>query len=181
MRPQDSWRYLYKKLSAVATVVLLLLVLGAGLLWETTGGKNGLVLKWISGRDAEGTYLGQYPVPVEPSLIDPLVKLLQPSPAYKLMAIRHIPAIKRNASMPHPFVGNCIQCHLILGGAPAGSQPKTPLGAVLEKIAISIGKVGPPLLPTSKRPHPAAGRCIKCHDIVVKVPIKKQSGMSWFN
>jgi hypothetical protein len=31
--------------------------------------------------------------------------------------------------------------------------------------------VGPPILPDTTMNHPSAGRCIKCHDIVVEVPI----------
>lgn len=177
----DWIKRLYAKWPAVAAVALLIHVLAVGLLWEAVGVKETALLKGISGRDAEGAYLGQLPAPTAPSLTDPVFKLVQQKPQYKLMVIRHIPAIERGVPMPHPFVGDCVQCHLIVGGAKAGTQPKTPVGAVLEDISNYIIKVGPPLLPTSQRPHPAAGRCIKCHDIVVKVPIKKKSGVSWFN
>ena len=54
-----------------------------------------------------------------------------------------------------------------------------PVGKVLEQIS-RLNKLGPPLLPTSEMPHPAAGRCIKCHDIVIKVPLDKtRSKMLW--
>jgi hypothetical protein len=43
----------------------------------------------------------------------------------------------------------------------------------MERIS-KVSKLGPPLRPDSHQPHPEAGRCIKCHDIVIKVPAKKQ-------
>ena len=90
------------------------------------------------------------------------------------MTIHHIPKIDRGAPTPHPFVGDCNRCHLYTGGPPAGRQPKTPVGTVLEELS-KVKKLGPPLRPKSSRPHPPAGRCIKCHDIVVNIPVKKIS------
>ena len=81
--------------------------------------------------------------------------------------------------MPHPFVGDCQDCHLFVDGPPPGSQPKTAVGAALGELS-KVKKLGPPLRPISNRPHPPAGRCIICHDIVVKVPIKKKkNGFIW--
>ncbi len=178
MQLPDRLKRAFAKFPAAS---VLLVVLVAGLAWEMLGGQETKAMRAISGRDAAGVYLGRLPAPVEPSLIDPIVDILNPRPRYRLMTIRHIAPIKRDGPMPHAYVGECKQCHLIIGGPPAGSQPKTPMGAMLENISISYGKVGPPLLPTSNRAHPAAGRCIKCHDIVVKVPVKKKRGLSWLN
>ena len=89
------------------------------------------------------------------------------------MRITHIPRIQQGATMPHPYVGICINCHLIVGGAKAGSQDKTPVGALYEAISENVVKLGPPIRATSKRPHPAAGRCIKCHDLMIMQPVEK--------
>ncbi|MEW6219747.1 MAG: magnetochrome domain-containing protein [Thermodesulfobacteriota bacterium] len=89
------------------------------------------------------------------------------TPPPRQTVIRRIPRISAAAVRLHPFWGRCDHCHLFVNGPPAGSQPKTPVGAALEGISTII-KIAPPILPSSARPHPPAGRCIKCHDIVVR-------------
>ena len=118
--------------------------------------------------------MGRLPKPTEPSLLDPVFDLVNPQTEYRQMRITHIPRIKPGATMPHPYVGVCINCHLIIGGAKEGSQDKTPIGALYEAISKNVVKLGPPIKATSKRPHPAAGRCIKCHDMIVLQPVEKQ-------
>lgn len=149
-------------------VVLLVLVL-AGLVWETADGKS---LSRLFVRTAEGFYLGHMPAPAETGISGLVKQTIAPSKRYRLMTIKHIPRIGNDDSMPHPYVGTCRQCHLYRGGPGPGSQPKTLVGAVLENLS-KIQKLGPPLVPYSEMPHPPAGRCIKCHDIVVKVPRNK--------
>ena len=162
-----------------ATIALLALV-GLGLYWTGLGG--GLPDSPFPGattpRRAEGLLMGRLPLPMEPSILSPLEHALEPPLRYRLMTIRHIPPIAPGGGMPHPFVGDCVNCHLMTGGPPAGSQFKTPVGAVLENLS-RVRKLGPPILPTSQQPHPPAGRCIKCHDIVVKVPIDRNPGVKW--
>lgn len=153
-----------------ALVLILVIMVGTGLFWEK-------VLTDGPGRTFGSAYQGRLAKPTEPTLIDPLKSLVNPT-QYRPMVITHIPEISMDQKMPHPFVGACINCHLINGGDPAGSQFKTPIGAVLEKISKNVVKLGPPITPTSNRPHPPAGRCIKCHDIVVQVPVKK-TGFVW--
>jgi Magnetochrome domain len=157
--------------------IALLMAVGAGLYWDELSSAAGIPAV-TSPRRAEGVLLGRLPLPMEPSIVSPLERFLEPPPRYKLMTIRHIPPVKAGTGMPHPYVGDCIQCHLMVGGAAAGSQFKTPYGAVLENLS-RVRKLGPPILPTTRQPHPPAGRCIKCHDIVVKVPVDKKSGMRW--
>lgn len=130
-------------------------------------------------RSAQGYYYGRLPGPAELGVVDELRNRVSPPEQYRLMTIRHIPRIKSGAGMPHPYVGPCAQCHLYQGGSGPGTQSITPVGKVLEQIS-RLNKLGPPLLPTSEMPHPAAGRCIKCHDIVIKVPLDKtRSKMRW--
>ncbi|MBF0219215.1 MAG: hypothetical protein HQL49_06775 [Gammaproteobacteria bacterium] len=117
--------------------------------------------------------LGRLPKPTEPPLFAPLQELLQSEPTFTYMTVTHIPEITMGARMPHPFVGACINCHLIKDGAAAGSQFKTPYGAALEQFSKYVFKPGPNITPQSERPHPPAGRCIKCHDLVVKVPVER--------
>ncbi len=156
-------------------VVLLVLVL-AGLIWETTDGKS---LSRLLVRTVEGFYLGRMPSPAETGITGTVKQTIAPSKRYRLMAIKHIPRIRRDEPMPHPYVGACQQCHLYHGGPGPGSQPKSPVGAVLENLS-KIEKLGPPLVPNTEMPHPSAGRCIKCHDIVVKVPRNSAGdGMRW--
>ena len=157
--------------------IALLAAIALGLYWDKLAGSGGNI-GITSPRRAEGLLLGRLPLPMEPSILSPLDKILVPPPRYRLMTIRHIPPVVPGTGMPHPYVGDCIQCHLMVGGAAAGSQFKTPYGAVLENLS-RVRKLGPPILPTSRQPHPPAGRCIKCHDIVVKVPIDRGSGMRW--
>lgn len=157
----------------------LIVALGMGLLWETYGNTYFGLAPHFSTRVAEGQFVGRLSGPAESSLLAYLADLVSPKPLFKLMTIRHIPRIKLGTPMPHPFVGKCINCHLYLGGPGPGTQFKTPVGAVLEELS-KVAKLGPPLLPTSQIPHPPAGRCIKCHDIVVKVPVdKKKNGFAW--
>ena len=152
-------------------VLLLLTVIGIGLAWDKLG-------PITSPRRADGIVLGRMPLPMEPSILAPVDKLLAPPPRYRLMTIQHIPPVTPGGGMPHPYVGDCRNCHLMVGGPPPGSQFKTPVGAVLENLS-RVRKLGPPILPTSRQPHPPAGRCIKCHDIVVKVPIERNTGIRW--
>ncbi|MEI6413284.1 MAG: magnetochrome domain-containing protein [Pseudomonadota bacterium] len=119
----------------------------------------------IPTRQIQGEVLGAMPKPTQPTLTDPLVEMVNPTLLHKML-IKRIPTIGPDAKMPHPSWGPCIRCHLIQGGAPAGSQPATPVAKVWEQVS-AIYKVGPPILPNSIRPHPASGRCIKCHDILV--------------
>ncbi len=146
-------------------VVLLVLVL-AGLIWESTDGKS---LSRLFVRTVEGFNLGRMLAPAETGASGLVKPAIAPSKRYRLMTIKHIPRIRRGEPMPHPDVGACQRCHLYRGGPGPGSQPKTPVGAVVENLSM-IQKLGPPLVPNSDIPHPSAGRCIKCHDIIVKVP-----------
>lgn len=162
---------------AIAGVVAHLLV--AGLLWETYGKRVADFGDHISSRDATGMYLGKLPAPTQPGMLDQVGQMLTPEPEYQFMTIRHIPPVQPGTPMPHPYVGPCNNCHLFVGGPPPGTQPKTPIGAVLEEMS-KVRKVGPPILPTSHQPHPPAGRCIKCHDIVIKAPVDRKPGdRSW--
>jgi len=45
-------------------------------------------------------------------------------------------------------------------------------GAAPESLT-TLRKPGPPLRPDTRLPHLAAGRCMKCHDIVIKVPVEQ--------
>nr|CAX84214.1 Magnetosome protein MamT [uncultured bacterium] len=171
----ETWRKRFGR--ATLGTVLLAALIAAGLFW----GKSPLLFEitdFSSLRRAEGVMLGRMPLPTEPSVLTPFENFLKPAPRYKLMSIKHIPPITPGGGMPHPYVGDCLNCHLITGGAPAGSQFKTPVGAVLENFS-RVHKLGPPILPVSQQPHPPAGRCIKCHDIVVKVPLDPNPGVRW--
>jgi hypothetical protein len=152
-------------------IFVLLVVSGFGIFWQRE-------FQDVSPRALKNAYTGRLPKPTEPGLTDPLQALIAPQQQYKPMRITHIPQIDMAQKMPHPFVGACINCHLIKGGAKAGSQYKTPVGAVLETLSSKVGKLGPSIVPSSERPHPPAGRCIKCHDIVVQVPVEK-TGYMW--
>jgi len=153
----------------------LLAAIVGGLIWDGIPDKVGGI---SSIRRVTGLVMGRLPLPTDPSILSPLDRLLKPPVRYKLVSIQHIPSIKPGTGMPHPFVGDCKHCHLFVGGPPPGSQFKTPVGAILENLS-RVRKVGPPILPVSRMPHPPAGRCIKCHDIVVKVPIEATSGVRW--
>lgn len=166
-----------RNLTASPAVVVLIVLIVAGLAWKTYGGTARDPA--LSGRIAVGMFQGRMPGPAEQSLTESVRDTINPRPQYRLMTIRHIPRIAPGEPMPHPFVGECTNCHLVEGGAPAHSQPITPVGEMLERVS-QVKKVGPPILPTSERPHPPAGRCIKCHDIVVHVPVeKKPDGARW--
>jgi hypothetical protein len=161
-----------------AAVVVAVLVV-AGLAWETFGDEVAGVVSQLSVRTVEGVYFGTMPAPVQPSLTDPAADAFAPEKRYRLMTIRRIPRIDEGGPLPHPYVGDCKNCHLYRGGPGPGSQTKTPVAAVLERLS-RVTKLGPPLRPTSRLPHPPAGRCIKCHDIVVKVPVeRKKGGFLW--
>ena len=148
---------------------ILVVLIFVGLAWELSGGEapaGGLFV-----RSVRGFYLGQFPGAL--GISDPVNELLRPARRNRLMTVRHIPRIQADAAMPHPFVGNCTQCHLYRGGP--GNQPTTPLGGLSK-----VKSLGPPLYPDSGMPHPPAGRCIKCHDIVVKDPVRgKKPGHLW--
>ncbi len=147
-------------------VFILMVILGFGIFWEAA-------LREAPKRALSNAYIGRLPKPTEPTLLTPLQELIAPENDFKAMEIAHIPAINMNQRMPHPFVGTCINCHLIEGGAKAGSQFKTPVGAILEQLSSKVGKLGPAIIPQSERPHPPAGRCIKCHNLLVQVPVEK--------
>lgn len=163
-----------KKLAGVLALILL-----AGLAWETFSGDAGDRPERRFVRTLSGMFYGKHPSPATPKIVGTVRDALTPEKDFKLMTIRHVPRIGTAAAMPHPYVGPCTQCHLYVGGPGPGLQPKTPVGAALENLS-RIKKLGPPLHPDSHMPHPAAGRCIKCHDIIVKVPVeKKQGGFNW--
>ena len=160
---------------ALAIVILLLF----GLTWETTSKNWSQFSQALTDNDVRGIFLGRLPAPVEPSITNTVITALARQEKYRLMTIRHIPRIRAGEKMLHPYVGDCRHCHLYQGGPGPGSQQKTPVGALLEKLS-QVHKLGPPLQPTSEQPHPQAGRCIKCHDIVVKVPVEKsKNGFLW--
>ena len=120
-------------------------------------------------RQLEGELLGLMPKPVQPNLVDPLLEPFSTNKTKKVV-IKRIPRIGIGVMMPHPYWGRCERCHLFRGGQTAGSQKKSLFGKALEKVS-TVKKVGPPIWPDSHRPHPAAGRCIKCHDIVIEIPV----------
>ena len=146
--------------------LLVLVMVGSGFFWEK-------MISDPSQRAATDGLMGRLPKPTEPSLFDPVIDLVSPQTEYSPMRVTHIPRITMGDSMPHPYVGVCINCHLINGGAAAGTQDKTPIGALYEAISENVVKLGPPIKATSERPHPAAGRCIKCHDLIVMQPVEK--------
>lgn len=95
-------------------------------------------------------------------------------PGKTRVVTKRIPSISTQARMPHPYWGDCAKCHLIRGASPARGGWKSPVGEFFSKVS-TLKKVGPPIKPGSIRPHPDAGRCIKCHDIVMEVPVGKQT------
>ncbi|MBF0585015.1 MAG: magnetochrome domain-containing protein [Magnetococcales bacterium] len=121
-------------------------------------------------RRLQGEVFGAMPKPTQPQMSDTVRGVLQPQTKMRRVVVRRIPQIKPGQRMPHSYWGPCLKCHLFVGGPPPGSQPITPVGKVWEKVS-SFTKVGPPILPNSRIPHPPSGRCIKCHDIVIQVPI----------
>ena len=120
-------------------------------------------------RRLQGEVFGAMPKPTQPALSDPVVEVLKPTKTRK-MVVRRIPEIQQGQKMPHGYWGPCLKCHLFKDGPPPGSQPITPVGKVWERVS-AYTKVGPPILPNSTIPHPPSGRCIKCHDIVIEVPL----------
>lgn len=156
----------------IVGLVVLIAVIAIGLLSE--GSWQGYFTN-VGGeaptRQIRGEIFGALPKPTQPPLQAPIQNVIEPPRLTKVL-IQRIPRINPGAKMPHPYWGPCTKCHLIRGGAPAGSQPKTPVAKVWEQASASIAKVGPPILPDSNRPHPASGRCIKCHDVLVRVQSK---------
>lgn len=159
-------------LSKNRVVLVLLALVVFGLLWQFAHRTGSQLDGYFISRSTEGMLTGRMPNPADPTIRSVLEDKLNTDPEHKLMVIKHIPTIKKGAQMPHPFVGDCMNCHLFEGGAQAGSQYKTPAGALLEEMS-RVHKMGPPLRANSQRPHPPAGRCIKCHDIVVRVPVER--------
>lgn len=169
-----------KSLSSKGLASLIALLLICGLIWEAFADGNIRLPTREFVRTISGVFYGKHAGPAEPGVVDSVQSTLVPEEHFKLMTIKHVPRIDAKDDMPHPFVGPCQQCHLYRGGLGPGSQFKTPIGAALESIS-RIKKLGPPLHPDSNMPHPPAGRCIKCHDIIVKMPIKKKKGgLIWF-
>ncbi|MEO5368159.1 MAG: magnetochrome domain-containing protein [Magnetococcus sp. WYHC-3] len=159
------------KVNPYAGGLALLVVVAAGLLLDQEYGET--LRSWSETRvprDVQGEIFGAMPAPTAPSLQDEVVQALQPQAKQPVrMVVRRLPVIDLSTKLPHPYWGTCRTCHLVRGGAPAGTQPITPFGKVAEKIS-TIYKVGPPIFPDSTRHHPEAGRCIKCHDLVVVIP-----------
>lgn len=151
--------------AVVAVIALLVGFLFSDRLVETF---HSLVSHKVS-RQLEGEILGFMPKPVHPDLVDPVVDSVRTKNTKKVV-IKRIPRIGKGVMMPHPYWGRCEKCHLIRGGPAKGGQQKSIVGKTLEQVS-TVRKVGPPILPDSHRPHPAAGRCIKCHDIVIQVPV----------
>ncbi|MBF0422592.1 MAG: magnetochrome domain-containing protein [Magnetococcales bacterium] len=156
------------------TMVILLLVTAGWVAKERYGSWfNHLLRNWMpmdkASRQLKGEIFGSMPAPTEPPMNKPVMDIVAPQKTRKIV-VKMIPQIPRTAKIPHSYWGPCTKCHLIIGGAPPGSQPITPVGKAWEK-ASTFKKVGPPILPDSTRHHPPSGRCIKCHDIVVEIPI----------
>lgn len=173
----ERYAKLYSSRGFAGLIAVLLLL---GLIWETLADGKMRTPTREFVRTVAGVFYGKHAAPAEPGIIDTTSNTLFPEKRFRLMTIKHVPRINAGDGMPHPFVGPCQQCHLYRGGPGPGSQFKTPVGAALETIS-SIKKLGPPLHPDSHMPHPSAGRCIKCHDIIVKVPMKrKKDGLIWF-
>ncbi len=155
--------------NVITVIALFAVIAGAALLW---GEYINPVITDVAGleltRQEQGGIFGIMPNPVQPKIIDSIVKPFIEKKSKKVV-IRRIPRISKSAIMPHSYWGDCVRCHLYKG-AKAGKQWKSPVGKVLETVS-TIMKVGPPITPNSTRPHPPAGRCIKCHDIVIERPV----------
>ncbi len=123
----------------------------------------GQSLKQTATVQEQGISLGRIPKPTEPRLLDSALDFLFGKKSKKAV-IRRIPKISQSMRMPHAYWGTCTRCHLYKDKKV--NNFKTPWGNALTKVS-SIKKVGPPILPDSLRPHPQAGRCIKCHNIVI--------------
>ncbi|MBF0195764.1 MAG: magnetochrome domain-containing protein [Magnetococcales bacterium] len=161
-----------KKFSVFGGAMVVILVLLAGLVGRERFGN--LLSNWMDvdkvSRRVQGQVFGSMPSPTTPTLKDPIVKIIAPKKTRKVV-VKRIPRLVPGTKMPHAYWGPCTKCHLIRGGAPAGSQPITPVGKAWERASANIMKVGPPILPDTTMNHPPSGRCIKCHDIVIEVPI----------
>lgn len=160
------------KFSPFGAAMVVLVVLVAGLVAKERF--SDLFGRWLNPdkvpRQIKGEIFGAMPAPTQPALDEPIKKIVEPTKTRK-MVVKRIPQLTPGKRMPHPYWGPCTKCHLIQGGAPAGSQPITPVGKAWERASANFMKVGPPILPDTTRNHPPCGRCIKCHDIVVEVPI----------
>ena len=157
-----------KKRIGAGLVAVVALLVGFFLSDRLVDTFHSLVSSKVS-RQVKGEILGLMPKPIQPNLVDPIIEPFKSNKTKKVV-IKRLPRIGVGVMMPHPYWGKCERCHLVRGGQTAGSQRKSFFGKALEKVS-TVKKVGPPILPDSHRPHPAAGRCIKCHDIVVEVPI----------
>ncbi|GAB0057880.1 Magnetosome protein MamT [Candidatus Magnetaquicoccaceae bacterium FCR-1] len=158
----------------LAAVIVLIIVAGLSVwaFWGKDKQAPAAMFAEEATGQVQGEVFGSIPKPTQPSLKEPVLQLVNPpSNSLKRMLVKRIPTINPGASMPHPTWGPCTNCHLIRGGAPAGSQPATPVAKVWEQVS-AYYKVGPPIMPNSTRPHPPSGRCIKCHDILVYVQTK---------
>ena len=74
-------------------MIALLAAVGAGLYWDQLSNPAGITPA-TSPRRAEGLLMGRLPLPMEPSILSPLERILEPPLRYKLMTIRHIPPVK---------------------------------------------------------------------------------------
>ncbi|MBF0278948.1 MAG: hypothetical protein HQM13_14195 [SAR324 cluster bacterium] len=74
------------------------------------------------------------------------------------------PNITASMKMPHHFWGKCLRCH-IFSDQPEENK-KSPFGLFLGEVS-KVKKVGATIIFDAIRPHPEAGRCIKCHNIIV--------------
>ncbi len=173
MLAMTKLRQYRRYLSAAGSMALV----AAGLFF-LFGEHSGKYSVQISDPVARRAFLGEPLAPAERSLITR--ESVNGSTAdYQLATIRHIPRIVRSAPIPHPYVGKCDNCHVFVGDTGPGIQAATRIGQILEDFA-KVRKLGPPLRPDSKRPHPKAGRCIKCHDIMIKVPVNAAAnGPEW--
>ncbi|MBF0239916.1 MAG: hypothetical protein HQM12_19625 [SAR324 cluster bacterium] len=139
--------------------IILILVLIALVI---SGGTGVILRHELTHREA-GLIFGHFPKPTEPRLMQPIVnRALGTEP--KKVLIRRIPKISSNMRMPHAYWGECSKCHLY--SDKTVNYSATPVGKLLGEVS-SIKKVGPRIRPDSFMPHPAAGRCIMCHDIVI--------------
>ncbi|MBF0283517.1 MAG: magnetochrome domain-containing protein [Magnetococcales bacterium] len=133
--------------------------------WWTTLGNGKKTTPQLMGE-----VFGSMPKPTQPAMTESVIEAIKPSGMQKVV-VKRIPTIEPGSPRPHDYWGECNKCHLFRGGPPPGSQPITPVGKMWEKTSASITKVGPYITPDSPRPHPPAGRCIKCHDIVIEKPV----------
>ncbi|GAB6051949.1 hypothetical protein JCM17960_07690 [Magnetospira thiophila] len=167
------------KFSGKIAVMVMIGLIAGGIIWEYSHlSVHGLASPETT-RVLRSHFMGRLDGPTTPTIIGTFKKMVAPEPGYQLMSIKRIPRIKPTQPMPHPYVGACTDCHLYEGGPGPGTQYKTPVGALLEEMS-KVRKLGPPLRPDSQMPHPPAGRCIKCHDIVVEVPVNNaDSAFAW--